>query len=189
MLDGITKVSDALASEGINPRRPVLRQNDAERIDRDPRIRAAGLADLVVTSPPYPGIHILYHRWQVDGRKETDAPYWIAGCDDGCGAAFYNFADRRREAEDKYFRKADASFAAIRRVMKPGATLAQMVAFSEPERQLRRYLGVMDRAGFREVRDDGAHRIWRDVPGRRWYANLKGELSSSREVVLVHEAC
>ena len=67
---------------------------------------------LVVTSPPYPGIHMLYHRWQVDGRKETDAPYWIAACDDGCGTSFYNFADRRRNAEDRYFEKAERSFAA-----------------------------------------------------------------------------
>jgi hypothetical protein len=26
---------------------------------------------LIVTSPPYPGVHVLYHRWQVQGRKET----------------------------------------------------------------------------------------------------------------------
>ena len=30
---------------------------------------------LVLTSPPYPGVHVLYHRWQVDGRKETPAPF------------------------------------------------------------------------------------------------------------------
>ncbi len=28
---------------------------------------------LIVTSPPYHGVHILYHRWQVDGRRETPA--------------------------------------------------------------------------------------------------------------------
>jgi hypothetical protein len=40
-------------------------------------------AKLIVTSPPYPGVHVLYHRWHVDGRRETPAPYWIAGCNDG----------------------------------------------------------------------------------------------------------
>lgn len=165
MLAGMREVAEALDAAGVEPHTPVLRQNDAEQIDRDTRIRTAGLADLVVTSPPYPGIHMLYHRWQVDGRKETDAPYWIAACNDGCGSAFYNFADRRRKAEDKYFEKAEASFAAIRRVMKPGAIMAQMIAFSEPDRQLRRYMGVMERAGFCEVRDNGARRIWR-APAR-----------------------
>jgi hypothetical protein len=188
MLAAMSDVAEALTAAGVEPHAPVLRQNDAEQIDRDARIRAAGLADLVVTSPPYPGIHMLYHRWQVDGRKETDAPYWIAACNDGCGAAFYNFADRRRKSEDKYFEKAEASFAAIRRVMKPGAILAQMVAFAEPDRQLRRYLSVMERSGFCEMRDEGTRRIWRDVPGRKWHASSKGELSSSREVVLIHEA-
>ena len=58
---------------------------------------------LVVTSPPYPGVHVLYHRWQVDGRRESPAPYWIAGCKDGKGASFYNFGDRRQGAADAYF--------------------------------------------------------------------------------------
>ena len=28
-------------------------------------------ARLIVTSPPYPGVHVLYHRWQVRGGRET----------------------------------------------------------------------------------------------------------------------
>ena len=40
---------------------------------------------LVVTSPPYPGVHVLYHRWQVLGRRETAAPYWITESNDGQG--------------------------------------------------------------------------------------------------------
>lgn len=188
MLAGMDDVANAMDVAGIEPHVPIIRQNDAERIDRDERIRSAGLADLVVTSPPYPGIHMLYHRWQVDGRKETDAPYWIAACSDGSGAAYYNFADRRRNAEDDYYEKAEASFAAIRRVMRRGAILAQMIAFSEPERQLTRYLAVLERAGFQEMRETRARRIWRDVPGRKWHASTKGKLSSSKEVVLIHAA-
>lgn len=188
MLTGMNEVAEALNTASVQTHAPVLRQGDTERIDRDARIRTAGLADLVVTSPPYPGIHMLYHRWQVDGRKETDAPYWIAACNDGSGAAYYNFADRRRKAEDKYFEKAKASFTAVHRVMKPGAVLAQMLAFAEPNRQLRRYLDIMERAGFREMRRGGARRIWREVPGRKWHASYKGNLASSREVVLLHEA-
>jgi hypothetical protein len=44
---------------------------------------------LIVTSPPYPGVHVLYHRWQVLGRRETAAPYWITESNDGQGASFY----------------------------------------------------------------------------------------------------
>lgn len=49
-----------------------------------------------------------------------------------------------------------------------------MVAFSEPEWQLARYIEVM-RTGFAEVKftelankKDG--RVWRSVPNRKWYA-------------------
>lgn len=186
MLAGANSLSEALSQAPVAVHTPVLRENDAEAIYSDPEIIKAGPADLVVTSPPYPGIHMLYHRWQVDGRKETDAPFWIAARKDGAGAAFYNFADRR--AEDSYFDKAERSFAAIRRVMRLDATLVQIVAFSDPTRQLARYLAAMSKAGFVEDRCKHQRRIRRNVPGRHWHANLKGNLASSREVVLVHKA-
>jgi len=188
MLSGIAELQKALAKLKTQPIRPVIRQNDTERLHLDETIRVVGPADLVVTSPPYPGIHMLYHRWQVDGRKETDAPYWIAARRDGAGTSFYNFADRTREAEDRYFDKAQRSFSAIRQVTRNNGIVVQLVAFSEPERQLRRYLSMMERSGFFEVREKYQQRIWRDIPGRHWHANLKGDLPSSREVVLVHRA-
>jgi len=153
-----------------------------------------GSVDLVVTSPPYPGIHMLYHRWQVDGRRESPAPYWIAACNDGQGASFYNFADRRQSAAHSYFVESLRTLAGIRSVMKRDAYFVQLIAFSDPTRHLPRYLANMEAAGFGEVRFNedagiGCHRrIWRLVPGRRWHANLKGDLNSSREVVLVHRA-
>lgn len=188
MLSGATDLSSALSGAETAFHRPLLRQNDAEHIDRDLQIQAAGPVDLVVTSPPYPGIHMLYHRWQVDGRKETDAPYWIASCTDGSGASYYNFASRQLKTEDRYFEKAQRSFRAVRQVMRRGAVLAQMVSFSDPERQLRRYLAAMQEAGFDEMRKRGERRTWRVVPSRRWHANSKGDLSSSKEVVLLHIA-
>ena len=167
---------------------PVLVESDAERLQETTILNKYGPADLVVTSPPYPGIHMLYHRWQVDGRKETDAPYWIAGCNDGAGSTYYNFAHRARTAEDRYFQKAEATFRGTRAIVRDGAIVVQMVAFSEPERQLKRYLTMMKRAGFAELREKHQRRIWRDVPGRRWHANFKGKTASSREVVLIHQA-
>src|SRR5207248_11141627 len=91
-------------------------------------------ATLVVTSPPYPGIHMLYHRWQVDGRRESPAPYWLANCQDGQGNAYYNFADRRPTAEDEYFRQSLRTMHGIRGVMRSGAWVIQLVAFSDPNR-------------------------------------------------------
>lgn len=142
-------------------------------------------ADLVVTSPPYPGIHMLYHRWQVDGRRETPAPYWLADCQDGEGPAFYQFADRR--AAGRYFAESLRTLNGIREVTKDGAFFIQMIAFSDPDSQLPRYLRNMKRAGFEEIRSS-IGRVWRSVPGRSWHANLKGELNAAREVVLVHRA-
>ena len=185
MLTAATELADALPAKVT---RPVLRHLDVEGLPLDKKIASSGPADLVVTSPPYPGVHILYHRWQVDGRKETDAPYWISGTNDGQGSSFYNFADRRRRAENRYYEKAERAFEAVRRLMRPRAPLVQLIAFSDPQRQLRRYLRVMEGAGFRELRESGARRTWRSIPGRRWHANLKGDLPSSREVVLIHTA-
>jgi DNA modification methylase len=161
---------------------------DASRLDKS-RVFASteNRASLVVTSPPYPGVHVLYHRWQVDGRRETPAPYWIAGCNDGQGASYYNFGDRRETAADTYFERSLATLTVIRRVMRDGGHIVQLVAFNRPEDQLPRYLKNMRAAGFVENKL-GNSRIWREVPNRKWHAALKGKTSSSREVVLVHRA-
>jgi len=183
MLNAAAELAHALPANVI---RPVLQNLDVEELPLDKNTAAVGPADLVVTSPPYPGVHVLYHRWQVDGRKETDAPYWISGTNDGQDSSFYNFADRRREAENGYYQKAERAFEAVRKVMRDGAILAQLLAFSEPQRQLPRYLRMLNRTGFVEARASGMRRVWRHVPGRSWHANLKGDLPSSNEVVLLH---
>lgn len=191
--DMIAAASTVVASAG-RQHAPVFIQDSAEALPFHSPFKDGTKADLVLTSPPYPGIHILYHRWQVDGRKESAAPYWIAGRQDGRGNAYYNFADRKGE-DEAYFERSLATLKAIRQVTKAGAIVIQMLAFSEPRRQLARYLKNMDTAGFRELRHDtdlgrSAHRrIWRNVPRRSWHARLKGDLSSAREVVLVHVAC
>lgn len=191
MLDAIESLS---AQVGNSDGRATLLNGDAAdlanaEVFRDVRQRAS----LVVTSPPYPGVHVLYHRWQVDGRRETPAPYWIAGCNDGQGASFYNFGDRRETAADKYFRKSLTTLHAIRRVMRDGGYMVQMVAFNRPEEQLPRYLANMETAGFREVSVEseftaGDRRIWRQVPNRKWHATFIGKTHSSNEVVLIHRA-
>lgn len=169
--------------------RPHLHNLDAADLASVPLFAEDGeRVNLVVTSPPYPGVHILYHRWQVDGRKETPAPYWIAGCNDGHPSSYYNFADRRQGADDRYFETSLRTLQAIRSVMADDGIIVQMVAFARPETQLPKYLRNMEKAGFREMRmAKGSRRIRRTVPNRRWHANLKGRLHASQEVILLHE--
>lgn len=170
--------------------RPVLIQDSSENLATHSPFSGGEKAVLVVTSPPYPGVHVLYHRWQVDGRRETPAPYWIADCLDGQGEAYYTFGTRKGHGHRSYFEQSLKTLQAIRLAMKRGGVIVQMIAFSEPESQLRRYLANMEHAGFEEMRGASGRpaRTWRDVPGRSWHANLKGETCSAREVALVHIA-
>lgn len=146
---------------------------------------------LVLTSPPYPGVHVLYHRWQVMGRRETPAPFWIANAQDGSGASYYSFGDRKAPGLNSYFEQAKSSFDAIARASTEDTLIVQLIAFSNPESQLIRYLDVMKSVGLKEVGDlkfnteDG--RLWRTVPNRKWYAQRSTTPRASQEVVLFHQ--
>lgn len=151
---------------------------------------------LVLTSPPYPGVYVNYHRWKLRGRLETPLPYYIAGQSDGHGLAHYTMAARSDRTQGKYFRLLEAAFADVAKLSGPNTWLVQVVGFNDVDDQLSRYLSTMNRAGFTEVTfdllataDDG--RLWRDVPGRRWWARA-GDRSevvqhTAQEVVLVHK--
>ena len=146
---------------------------------------------LVVTSPPYPGVHVLYHRWQVDGRKETPAPFWIADRLDGDGAAYYTMGARNSPRLNSYFTKLRQSLQSLAAVCDDDTMIVQVVAFSEPGWQLPRYLSVADDVGFHEFMLPNANftrdsRLWRTVPNRKWYADQRGETNGSEEVVLFH---
>lgn len=145
---------------------------------------------LVLTSPPYPGVHILYHRWQVSGGKETPAPFWIANKMDGAGEAYYLMHARRPDLE-KYSKGIEAAFSAMSKLATSKTVMVQMVAFSDPASQLPGYLDIMQKCGLQEVVlsehvDSPDGRLWRKIPGRKWHAATKGELESSKEVVLIH---
>ncbi len=147
---------------------------------------------LIVTSPPYPGIHVLYHRWQVDGRKEAPAPFWIAGKLDGAGSSYYTLGDRNNPGLKSYFDNLKSTFNSVAAMAGDETTIVQMVAFSKPNWQLPKYLEVMEECGLEEHRpwevllDEGDGRLWRDVPSRRWHAHQKARAPGAREVVLVH---
>lgn len=147
---------------------------------------------LILTSPPYPGIHVLYHRWQVDGRREAPAPFWIAGKLDGAGSSFYTLGDRKSPELKSYFEGIEAAFRSIARMTGPETVIVQMVAFSDAQWQLPRYLEVMEACGLREEIgwgiEEGDGRLWRDVPSRKWHAQQNPKSPGAREVVLMHRA-
>ena len=149
-------------------------------------------ANLVLTSPPYPGVYVLYHRWKVKGRKETPAPFWIAASKDGHGQAYYTLGDRRQKDLTEYFEGIYSSYQALHKVLEPSALVVQLIAFSDPSWQIDRYLETMSKAGYREILPaslgiNQKGRIWREVPGRKWFANIHGELATSKELVLFHK--
>jgi hypothetical protein len=156
-------------------------------LESEPLFKRGRKPRLIVTSPPYPGVHVLYHRWQIQGGKETPAPFWIANRLDGDGAAYYTMGDRKTHAAGKYFEQMRASLDSVAAVCDSETTVVQVVAFSNPEWQLPRYLSVVDDAGFIEhFLAAGGQRLWRSVPNRKWYASQRGRTSGSQEVVLFH---
>lgn len=169
-------------------RRRIIRCGSAQVLARSRGLnRLAGRVSLVVTSPPYPGIHVLYHRWQVRGRAETPFPYWLANLQDGLGPTHYTMGGRSRLGEDRYFDSILEAWTSIRRLLREEAIVVQVLAFSEPDRQLPRYLAMLDELGLTR-RPDLEPQGWRDVPNRRWYFRVQPDRGQAREVLLVHQA-
>lgn len=155
--------------------------------------RAASLPapKLVLTSPPYPGIHVLYHRWQVDGRKEAPLPFLIANKLDGAGSSYYTMGDRKYPELATYFANIAETISSVAALANEETIFVQMVAFSDPTWQLPRYLETLEGVGLSEVllpalKGDRDGRLWRSVPNRRWYSDQRGETPGSQEVVLIH---
>lgn len=165
-------------------------QSDAEDLaDRLVSARV-GPVSLILTSPPYPGVHVLYHRWQVYGRRETPLPYHLLQLNDGSFESYYTFGSRQKP-DALYFDKLAAVFASLQRVATRSTVVAQVVGFSDPERHLPRFREAMQSAGFEEVinPDSPGSVIARIVPHRRWYAQLCPGRGSGHEFVLIHRPC
>ncbi len=160
-------------------------------VESDPALTGKFPPKLILTSPPYPGVHVLYHRWQIQGRRETPAPFWIIDSPDGNGASYYTSGDRKAQNLAPYYENMCAGYHSLARVSDTRTMLVQLVAFSKPSWQLPKYLDLMNRAGFQEVRfpsiiKSADFRIWRTVPHRKWYADQRGRTMGSNEVVLFH---
>ena len=177
-----------IAKNAITSRR-LLVHRSAVGLEEDRRLRhVIGHPRLVFTSPPYPGVHVLYHRWQYRGRRETPAPYWIANVTDGLGPTYYCGGSRTPTGLRNYFNMIVRAFTSISRVMHPDGCVVQIVGFSDVQSQLPAYLEAMEQAGFRDVRSTelGGDPLQRRVANRRWYAKLKGDIDASTEFLLVH---
>lgn len=141
---------------------------------------------LVLTSPPYPGVHVLYHRWQINGRRETPVPYWIVDSPDGHGPAHFTMGGRSARGVESYFHMIAAAYKSVRMMIHDDGVLVQLVAFTDIDRQLPSYLEAMSRAGFKSSDLEISPNTWRTVPNRRWFAHSSHQSDSSNEVLLVH---
>jgi hypothetical protein len=187
-------VRDADPPPGDVPATLVLHQA-LPGLARHPRLSNYPQPALVLTSPPYPGVYVLYHRWKLRGRLETPAPFWIADCVDGKGLAYYTMDSRSQQTLDSYFARLRAAFADVAALAGNRTWVVQMVGFNDVVSQLPRYLAVMDAVGLEEVRfenlanaSDG--RLWRSVPSRRWWVTSNSRKTTAphtgNEVVLFH---
>jgi hypothetical protein len=191
LIAGARELSEAARTHAKRPEIWILNRS-ADGLENDRRLDHLPAPKLVLTSPPYPGVHVLYHRWQVDGRKEAPAPFMIAGKLDGAGSSYYTMGDRKYPDLATYFEQIKASMSSVAAIANRRTIIVQVVAFSEPSWQLPRYLQTMCECGLSEVflpalkgTRDG--RLWRSVPGRRWYSKQRGDTPGSQEVVLIHK--
>ena len=192
MIAGLNAFVGAARSRGIRKNkitsgRQILRLSASNELLTFQLRRRQIRPKLVLTSPPYPGVHVLYHRWQVLGRRETPAPYWIAELRDGHGESFYTMGGRSALGMSNYFSNLSSAFKNIRSIVAADARVVQLVSFRDPIVQLPRYLETMAEAGFEETSDGPIQsRLVRSVPNRRWYTHQIPENAASKEVLLVH---
>lgn len=193
MLEGLRQFVVQCGASGVSKReiarRRLLLHRSAVGLDQDPRLTDLDKRPrLVFTSPPYPSVHVLYHRWQYRGRRETGAPYWIANVPDGYPESYYTGGSRTPTGRQRYFNMIESAYRSIRGAMDPRGIVVQLVGFADASTQLPRFLDAMSKAGFEEVfiSQGDATRLGRRVPNRKWYAKLQGAVDASSELLLLH---
>jgi hypothetical protein len=194
MLQGLSEFVELCRATGVaksqitRDRRRLLCRS-AVGLEGDPVLQTLSERPrLVFTSPPYPGVHVLYHRWQYRGRRETAAPYWIASLQDGRFESFYTGGSRTPTGRRRYFEMITSAFRSVRALIDPAGLVVQLVGFSDAAIQLPQYLLAMEGAGFEEWRPHvaGADRLGRLVPNRKWYARVQSEVDAFTEFLLFH---
>lgn len=186
------RASDARSDAHGRRRTTILRQALPGLSDR--LVGRIPAPKLILTSPPYPGVYVNYHRWKVLGRKETPAPFWLANELDGNGIGHYTMDARTDRSLGRYFAHLEGAYRDLAHLAGSKTVLVQMVGFHNPAKDLPRYLATMRRAGFEETKladlgsDSRDGRLWRGVPNRRWWVQdgSKG-VHTAQEVLLVHK--
>ncbi|MBA7703014.1 hypothetical protein ES703_111794 [subsurface metagenome] len=194
MFAGLDELVQGVKSQGIAKNKVTARRKlycgTIQKAIRDKSFaRFLTRPKMVLTSPPYPGVHILYHRWQVRGRRETPVPYWLADLRDGHGESFYTLGGRSKRGLEEYFAKLTETFDSLRQLIEPSAVVIQLVAFSDPEAQLPNFLNAMSLAGYEEISlfgSSNSERPFREVPNRKWYTQLGFNQYASNEILLFH---
>lgn len=137
---------------------------------------------LIVTSPPYPRVNILYNRWQIHGRRDTTLPYWIIDSKPPKPTRL-NYSKYKIE---KYFSNITAGFKNIKKFCKKNCYVVQLISFRKKSLDFKPYLKALEDAGLKEIKYSSS-RLWREIPKRRWQATkAQGDLESSKEVLLIH---
>jgi hypothetical protein len=192
-LGGLQEFADSCGSAGLQRNqiagRRLLLCRSAAGLERDPTFEGmASPPRLVFTSPPYACVHVLYHRWQIHGRRETPAPYWVANVADGYPASHYTAGSRTPTGERNYFSLIRSVFSSVAKLIARDGVVIQLVGFADAERQLPQYLDAMADAGFEMYRPSlpSSPPLRRTVPNRKWYAKLHGPVDASSELLLFH---
>ena len=190
-LSGVNELAQKGREYGLSKRSMVgnrkIYYGLAESFPYTSKVRINGVK-LVVTSPPYPGVHVLYHRWQVHGRKETPAPYYLAGRRDGHGESHYTLGGRHKKEMKSYFERIVATFTNIRPVLTHDAVVFQTLGFSSFQSQAPLYLLAMEKAGYKQVElsnTPSPFSMSREIPRRKWYAKNNGQ-DSGKEYLFCH---
>ena len=144
----------------------------------------------IITSPPYPGVNIRYDRISLNSTMVTDVQYFISDTRRLDGVNSYTFSTRKSRLEPKYFRMIYEGFYALRNLIDNNTLILQVVGFKEKE-MFKKYLMAMELAGYEEyffkVNGRRKPRLWRKVINRTFHASMKGDISASHEVLLIHK--
>jgi hypothetical protein len=196
MIQGLQQLVERCKLGGVRKNRitgrRVLLNRSTIGLENEPKLRKLQRrVRLVITSPPYPGVHVLYHRWQYRGRRETGAPYWIANLNDGQAESYYTFGNRNSTAGiDSYFNQLYMAFRSVRPFLSDNAVVVQLVSFGNSNAHLPRFLDAMEKAGYQEIQLswDAAKRLRRRVPNRKWYTNFSVRDDPGSEILMIHRS-
>ncbi|MBN1690851.1 MAG: hypothetical protein JW901_07510 [Dehalococcoidia bacterium] len=194
MVEGINDFVELVQSNNIpkykisSMRQLFLGSSDSSIVDKIQDL-APIKPSLVLTSPPYPNIHVLYNKWQILGRRETTAHYSLASIKDGHGPSYYTMGSRSQRGLEYYFQNIFQVFLNLRKLITSNAIVVQLVAFPDEDSVKAQYLSMMDMAGYELLNFPNANvseTVSRTVPNRRWYTYYHEKQLSSRELLMIH---